>query len=56
MSMLLNSEPDSIGIVAGTFDDESVVPPPSAHIFLEEKAPWYELPEDGAERWQGWSE
>jgi hypothetical protein len=53
--MSLDSEPGVIGIVAGTIDDGTVVPPPSKHIFLEEKAPWYELPEDGAGRWQVWS-
>ncbi|KAJ5933806.1 hypothetical protein N7454_006135 [Penicillium verhagenii] len=56
MSMSLHSSPDFIGIVAGTIDDGTIVPPASAHIFLEDKAPWYEIPEDGAERWQGWRE
>ena len=58
LTMVLASDPSRIAMAAGTLDDEcsSSVPPPTAHIFLQEKAPWYELPEDGAQRWDKWGE
>ncbi|KAJ5752095.1 hypothetical protein N7520_009012 [Penicillium odoratum] len=55
LSMSYDSDPNEIAIVAGTLDDGTIVPPPSKHIFLKDKAPWYELPEDGAARYQGWT-
>lgn len=53
--MKVYSMPDAEGVAAGTLDDvKGRIPSPSAHIFLAEKASWYELPDDGAERWEEW--
>ncbi|KAJ5241395.1 uncharacterized protein N7469_002986 [Penicillium citrinum] len=55
--MSLDKEPDITAIAAGTLDDDksqSSIPTPSAHIFLSEKASWFQVPDDGAERWVGW--
>ncbi|KAJ5562797.1 hypothetical protein N7461_001558 [Penicillium sp. DV-2018c] len=58
LSMTLDRDLKSIGIAAGTLDDGlTPIPLPSHHIFLSEKASWYELPEDdGAQRWDMWGE
>ncbi|KAJ5702467.1 hypothetical protein N7488_010015 [Penicillium malachiteum] len=56
LSMSLDAFPDFVGIVAGTIDDDTIVPAASAHIFLEDKASWYELPADGTSRWQTWGQ
>jgi hypothetical protein len=54
--MKVDSMSDVEGVAAGTLDDDvkGRIPPASAHIFLAEKASWYELPEDGAERFDVW--
>jgi hypothetical protein len=54
--MKVYSMPDVEEVAAGTLDDDvkGLIPPPSTHIFLAEKASWYELPEDGAERFDEW--
>ncbi len=52
------AEPESIGIAAGTVDEDSVgeegleevVQGKSKHIFVGEKAGWYTLREDGLKR------
>lgn len=56
--MLLHRDPKSIGIAAGTLDEEKTkIPLPSHHIFLSEKASWFELPEgDGTKKWDKWGE
>ncbi|KAJ5743034.1 hypothetical protein N7533_010136 [Penicillium manginii] len=56
LSMKVDSMSDVEGVAAGTLDDDvkGRIPPASAHIFLAEKASWYELPEDGAERFDVW--
>lgn len=44
-----------MGIVAGSIDEKSVngeLIKPTAHMFLEEKARWYDLPEDGLGRFE----
>lgn len=53
--MMLDKDLPRVGIAAGTLDDDAMgqVPSPEAHIFLKEKAPWFEVPDDGAERFQG---
>lgn len=52
--MFLDKNLPSVGIAAGTVDDEdaSQVPPPTCHIFVKEKAAWFDIPNDGAERFQ----
>lgn len=52
--MFLDKDLPSVGIAAGTVDDEdaSQVPPPTCHIFVKEKAAWFDIPNDGAERFQ----
>jgi hypothetical protein len=45
---------DSISVTMGSVDAGSFTcEPPKVkdHIFLREKAPWFVLPDDGAERW-----
>lgn len=54
--MFLDKDLPSVGIAAGTLDDDTQVPPPTSHIFLEEKASWFDIPDDGAERYQEWSD
>lgn len=47
-----------MGIVAGSIDEKSVkgeLIKPTEHIFLEEKAGWYDLPEDGLGRFERFS-
>lgn len=51
--MTLDKDLPRVAIAASTLDDDSQVPPPSAHIFLKEKASWFPLPDDGAVRLQG---
>ncbi|KAJ5148729.1 hypothetical protein N7448_000307 [Penicillium atrosanguineum] len=61
MTMYLDKNLPETGVAAGTMDDDddddgkTVVPRPAAHIFLGEKASWFEVPDDGAERFQGWT-
>ena len=57
MTMYLDKDLPETGVAAGTLDDDgmTVVPRPAAHIFLGEKASWFEVPDDGAERFQGWT-
>ncbi|KAJ5084932.1 hypothetical protein NUU61_009511 [Penicillium alfredii] len=58
LSMILDRYPEEIALAAGTLDEgEGPIPLPRAHIFLKEKASWYEVPEgDGAEKYQEWEE
>lgn len=47
-------EEDSISVTMGSIDAASFTcEPPKVknHIFLREKAPWFVLLDDGAERW-----
>jgi hypothetical protein len=47
--MRYDHQPESIGIAAGTIDEGSVkgvLPKADHHIFLHEKAGWYDLPDD----------
>jgi hypothetical protein len=58
MTMYLDQDPQNTGVAAGTLDDDngkSAVLQPVAHIFLKEKASWFEVPDDGAKRFQGWN-
>ncbi|OBT63907.1 hypothetical protein VE03_05966 [Pseudogymnoascus sp. 23342-1-I1] len=51
-------EPGEVCIVAGSIDEGSVkgeLMKPTEHIFLEEKAGWFDLPEDGLERFERFS-
>jgi hypothetical protein len=58
MTMYLDKDLPSTGVAVGTLDDDGKisVPRPTAHIFLKEKASWFEVPDDGAKRFQGWDE
>lgn len=58
LTMTLDKDPTNLAVAAGSVDDEvsTVVPFPSSHIFLREKAPWFELPDDGTTRWAKWEE
>ncbi|EXJ91036.1 hypothetical protein A1O1_04143 [Capronia coronata CBS 617.96] len=42
---------DVIGITLGTIQAGTSLPRLGTHIFLKEKAPWFVLPDDGAQRW-----
>lgn len=51
-------QPEWISIAAGSIDEESVhgqLVGVSEHIFLGEKAAWFEVPDDGAERFERFS-
>ena len=51
VSMSYHFEPDRVWVTLGTVVfAEPPLPRPSVHIFLKEKAPWFVLPDDGAER------
>lgn len=54
---------ENIGVAAGTIEEGSFakrrgdgVEKVTEHIFMGEKAGWYEVPEDGVKRWEGFSE
>ena len=55
ISMTYPSDPDKIGLCMATVDLSSLktdsTPKVVKHIFLQERAPWVVLPEDGTERW-----
>lgn len=65
LSMAYTAFPDVVGIAAGTLDSGTVngesngnkgnkgeIPGPGLHIFLKEKADWFEVPQDGLERFE----
>ncbi|EON65964.1 hypothetical protein W97_05206 [Coniosporium apollinis CBS 100218] len=48
--MKYHNEPDTIGLLMGSIDDESwdeKLHTQEAHIYLREKAPWFKVPDDG---------
>jgi hypothetical protein len=52
--MIYDHQPECIGIPAGTIDEGSVkgeLPKTDHHIFLDEKAGWYDLPDDETGRY-----
>lgn len=55
LCMREDRDPESIAMLAGTLDDPGPgkIPSPSVHIFLQEKASWFELPEDEIEKYEG---
>jgi hypothetical protein len=51
--------PEVMSITVGSIDEGSVkgkLVKPSMHIFLEEKAGWFDLPEDGLKRFEKWDD
>jgi len=54
MTMRLDND-SSVAVPAGTLDDDGKIGGlrPAAHIFLKEKASWFDVPDDGAKRCQG---
>jgi hypothetical protein len=55
--MKYDYEPEIQGVTTGTIDNEhqAKIPKASCHLFLQEKVAWFDLPEDGAERWDRFS-
>ena len=56
--MNLYDDPSKVAVAAGTLDDNDAklqMPQPAAHIFLREKVSWFEVPDDGAKRCEGWT-
>ena len=52
--MAYSFQADQMSITVGSIDWPSLrseAPKVSKHIFVSEKAPWVQLPDDGAERW-----
>lgn len=54
---------ETIGVAAGTIEEEGSAKEGglgkwgvTEHIFLTEKAGWFDVPDDGAKRWEGFSE
>ena len=46
-------QPQRVSIAAGTIDmSTGTLPQPNEHIFLAEKAPWFQLPDDGLARFE----
>ncbi|KAJ5177030.1 uncharacterized protein N7482_002907 [Penicillium canariense] len=58
MTMTFDNDPSSTAVAAGTLDAESeqLVPMPGKHIFFKEKAAWYVVPDDGAKKYDEWTE
>ncbi|KAH6722183.1 Mss4-like protein [Leptodontidium sp. 2 PMI_412] len=55
ISMQYKCQPENISITAGSIDEESLkapLPKVSQHIFLSEKASWFEIPGDEKEKCQ----
>jgi len=55
ISMQYKCQPDNISITVGSIDEESLkapLPKVSQHIFLSEKASWFEMPGEEKERCQ----
>ena len=54
MTMRYRKESETIGIPAGTLDDQGIqdFDVPTDNIWLQEKASWYKLPDDGFARYQ----
>lgn len=53
------TNPERMAITVGSIDEGSVkgkLMKPTGHIFLEEKAGWFDLPEDGLERFDRFSD
>lgn len=53
------TSPREMCIVAGSIDEGSVkgkLPKPERHIFIEEKAGWFDLPADGLQRFDRFDE
>ena len=56
MTMIYHFQPEELGVAAGTIDKSTEpLPRPQEHIFLQEKASWFELPDDGLERFAAFS-
>jgi hypothetical protein len=54
VSLTYSFESDQISVTVGSVDWPSLrseAPKVGKHIFVSEKAPWVQLPDDGAERW-----
>jgi hypothetical protein len=54
ITMAYTFDNDETSVTMGSIDTSSFTcEPPTVkkHIFLNEKAPWFVLPNDGAERW-----
>jgi hypothetical protein len=52
-------EDDEVGIVASTIDEGSVhgvLPKPDQHIFVKERASWFDLPNDGTSKHEDYPE
>jgi hypothetical protein len=55
-------EPELLSVVAGAIDEDTIKDGgresmrPVKHIFLKEKAAWYDLPDDGLLRYEGFSD
>jgi hypothetical protein len=51
MTMKYHHRPEGLAIAAGTIDRSAqLLRRPESHIFLQEKAPWFELLDDGLDR------
>lgn len=54
ISMAYSFYPDEVSVTMGSVDLSSFtcdIPKVKNHIYLREKAPWFVLPDDGADRW-----
>ena len=51
--MQYHCETDRIGIIAGTIDESVGSLKLVKHIFLKEKASWFDVPDDGTEKYDG---
>lgn len=54
LTMVYHGRGDRVSVVVASFDEESVLllPGPTQHIFVGERAPWFGLGEDGIECWE----
>lgn len=58
MTMVLDKDPSSTGVAAGTLDvnSEHLVPRAGKHIFYKERAGWFVAPDDGSKKFDVWGE
>ncbi|EAW12616.1 GFA family protein [Aspergillus clavatus NRRL 1] len=57
MAMKYDYESGHLSVTTGTIDEtlRSEIPKPSRHLFVREKAAWFDLPDDEAERVDGFT-
>lgn len=55
--MKYDYEPELLSVTTGTIDSahQGKIPKPSCYLFPQEKVAWFDMPDDGVERWDRFS-